>query len=176
MSALRQVAATVAMAGAASGLQAGPVLADPPGPRKIEVNGPTYTYDPAYSAVRTKVQVLSLVHSTNVTLDVSGFPTAVSGRRFGAHVHQKACGPLPADAGPHYQNPAAKGSKIPLAGKEIWLDFTVNEQGEAHSQTAVNWPVAPGQAGSVVIHTGPTDPNTGAAGDRVSCTTVPFGA
>jgi Cu-Zn family superoxide dismutase len=174
MSALRRVAATVAMAGAATGLQAGPALADPPAQHKIDVTGPTYTYDAAYSAIKTRVQVVPLGHATTVTLDVSGFPKSALGKNFGAHVHQKACGPLPADAGPHYQNPAAKAG-TPIRDKEIWLDFTVDKQGKAHSQTVRNWRIAPGQAGSVVIHIKPTDPNTGDAGARLSCTTVPFG-
>jgi superoxide dismutase, Cu-Zn family len=174
MSALRRVVATAAMAGAATGLQAGPVLADPPGPHKIEVTGPTYTYDPAYSSVKTRVRVVPVGHTTTVTLDASGFPNAALGKNFGAHVHQKACGPHPEDAGPHYQNPAAKAG-TPLRDKEIWLNFTVDKQGKAHSQTVRNWLIAPGQAGSVVIHVKPTNPSTGDAGARFSCTTVPFG-
>jgi Cu-Zn family superoxide dismutase len=174
MPTLRHVVATVAMTGAATGLQAGPVLADPPRPHKIEATGPTYTYDAAYSAVRTKVQVVPLEHTTTVTLDASGFPRAASGKHFGAHVHQKACGPVATDAGPHYQNPAATAG-TPVRDKEIWLDLTVDKHGRAHSQAVRNWLIAPGKAGSVVIHAEPTIPNTGEAGARLLCTTVPFG-
>ncbi|MGI8330818.1 superoxide dismutase family protein [Actinomadura scrupuli] len=175
MSALRNVAVTAAMAGAVTGSPAGPVLADPAVHERIEVNGPSRIYDAAYSGVRTKVVVVPSGHTTTVTLDVSGFPKAAAGKHFGTHVHQKACGPLPADAGPHYQNPGA-GAQTPLRDKEVWLDFTVDEQGRGHSRAVRDWLIRPGQAGSVVIHAAPTDPATGEAGDRLVCTTVPFGS
>jgi Cu-Zn family superoxide dismutase len=174
MSALRHVAATVAMVGTTTGLQAGSVLADPAEPHPINVTGPTYTYDPTYSAVKTRVQVVPRGHTTAVTLEVSGFPKTAAGKQFGAHVHRKVCGPLPAAAGPHYQNPAARAG-TPIRDKEIWLDFTVDGQGRGHARTVRNWLIAPGQAGSVVIHVAPTDQKTGEAGGRMSCTTVPFG-
>ena len=174
MSALRNVTATVAMAGAVTWSPAGPLLADPSVHERIEVNGPNHIYDAAYSAVKTRVVVVPSGHTTTVTLDVSGFPQAAAGKQFGTHVHQKACGPLPTDAGPHYQNPAARPG-TPLRDKEIWLDFTVDEHGAAHSRAVRDWLIRPGQAGSVVIHAAPTDPKTGDAGSRLACTTVPFG-
>ena len=58
--------------------------------------------------------------------------------------------------------------------KEIWLDATVKDDGNAESGTSVPWRVAEGAAGSVVIHAQPTNHDTGDAGARNVCTTVPF--
>jgi Cu-Zn family superoxide dismutase len=101
-------------------------------------------------------------------------PKSAEGKRFGVHVHKNKCGPRPADAGPHYQNPAAKPG-TPLQQREIWLDTTVRE-GRAVSKAVAHWKIAKGAAGSVVVHAKPTDRKTGDAGDRLFCTTVPFGS
>ncbi|WP_433327488.1 superoxide dismutase family protein [Spirillospora sp. CA-294931] len=158
------------------GLLTVPAAAAPAGgSHVIWAKGPTYTYDKAYGDVTTRIRVKTHKGTTSVRLKAKGFPAAAKGKTFGVHVHQKACGPKPADAGPHYQNPNAKPG-TPLHDKEIWLDVTVGRDGEARSKTTVPWVVAKGDAGSVVVHAEPTDHHTGGAGDRLLCTTVPFGS
>lgn len=58
--------------------------------------------------------------------------------------------------------------------KEIWLDVTVREDGTGRSRATVPWRVAAKAAGSVILHARPTDHDTGGAGARNVCTTVPF--
>ncbi|TNM50194.1 superoxide dismutase family protein [Nocardioides albidus] len=132
-------------------------------------HGPAYVYDATYAGVRTQVHSRAHDGVTDVRLIVDGMP---AGRRFGAHVHLRPCGPLGSDAGGHYQHGDAG---LPLAEREIWLDFTPDADGHGVARARVPWLIAAGTAGSVVVHAAPTDPVTGAAGARLFCTTVPFG-
>ncbi|MGY0062247.1 superoxide dismutase family protein [Streptomyces sp. LZ34] len=101
---------------------------------------------------------------------------------FGVHVHTKTCGTMPDDSGPHYQN--VKDPKQPSTNpkyanprNEVWLDFTTDGHGEAHSMTHVNWRFRDAQARSVVIHehaTATEKGKAGMAGARVACVKVPF--
>ncbi|MBT2208514.1 superoxide dismutase family protein [Actinomadura sp. NEAU-AAG7] len=135
--------------------------------------GPTYVYDPAYSGVRTEILVAEQGRRTIVNLKATGFPAKTAGRTFGAHVHRKACGKNPADAGEHYRDPRIS-SKAPLRDKEIWLDLKVRRDGTAKARTVHRGLVAHRAAGSIVIHAEPTDPRSGGAGTRLLCTNVPF--
>ncbi len=91
---------------------------------------------------------------------------ALAGQRFGAHVHQNACGESGADAGGHYQHAGATGS---LEAIEVWLDVTVNEAGNGHSSASRPWSLDETSPRSVIIHALPTAPDTGVAGARLAC-------
>ncbi|HEY8979579.1 MAG TPA: superoxide dismutase family protein [Streptomyces sp.] len=127
----------------------------------------TYDQDlvPAGSSVEV-VQRTTNGGATVVTLRVSGFP---SGRAFGAHVHQKACGADPAAAGGHYQHVPGTGPEHVNEENEVWLDFTTGPSGSGVGVATHSWTFRPGEAASVVIHDEP-----GTKGARVGCFTVPF--
>jgi Cu-Zn family superoxide dismutase len=57
---------------------------------------------------------------------------------------------------------------IPLEQREIWLDFTVNAGGGAHSRAKRDFELRPGGAKSIVIHERLTTPD-GMAGARLGC-------
>ena len=132
--------------------------------------GPTVVHDAAYDGITTQVHAWSKAGSTRVRLMVEGLP---AGRTFGAHVHTLPCGALPTDSGGHYQH--STDTSVPLADREVWLDVTADVDGHAATTTEVPCEIAPGTAGSVVVHALPTNATTGAAGARLACTTVTFG-
>lgn len=115
-----------------------------------------------------------------VTLHLSGFEPFAE---YGAHAHVAPCGPTGADAGPHFQHvvdPEALPTDPAYANpsNEVWLDVTTNRAGEGTAKTVLDWQFEPARRpASVIIHerrtsTGPTD--SGTAGKRVACLTVPF--
>ncbi|MEW2357232.1 superoxide dismutase family protein [Spirillospora sp. NPDC029432] len=174
MPTIRRTALTCAATGIALGVLAAPAAACPE-PHGLKAKGPTHAYAKAYKKARTAVHVEYERGRTTVRFKVAGMPKSAKGKRFGVHVHRHKCGPRPADAGPHYQNPNAKPG-TPLRDKEIWLDVKVDRKGRGASTAVVPWKVEKGTAGSVVLHAKPTNPRTGDAGDRLLCTTVPFGS
>ena len=108
--------------------------------------------------------------STKAVFVVHGVDPAVAGRTFGAHLH---IGPCVAGSGAaalgHYNH----STTSPLTVNdqtEIWLDFTVDDEGNAQSSAAVDWAPVPG-ARSVVVHANPTAPD-GTAGARLACLPV----
>ncbi len=109
---------------------------------------------------------------TTVTLKVQGIDHAAAGSTMGAHVH---VGPCEAGnggaAGPHYNTTG--GATISDA-TEVWLDFTVAANGTGIAVATVPFTIAPGAAGSVVIHAEHTNHTTGAAGARWACLPVAF--
>lgn len=129
--------------------------------------GPDYLYGPsAFTDASAKVHVVNTGSgSTRVTLHITGVAGA-AGKTFGAHVHRSPCGPLGSDAGAHYQHEGASGS---LEDREVWLDFTVNDAGNAHAEAARPWVLDQGVPRSVIIHALPTVPETGVAGARLAC-------
>lgn len=145
----------------------------------VRASGPTYIHDAALASVETRVQAVSVPSGggvkTIVTLDVAGMPAQYAGMTFGAHLHVNACGADPLASGGHYLSPDASPS-APLEQREVWLDFTVDASGAAHAKATRAFHIAPGAAKSVVIHAAQTNPTTGAAGARLACTNVPFGA
>lgn len=171
---LTRTAFAAALAGAAAVAGAAPAAAFPAF-RVVDAYGPTYTYDTAYRTVKTHVRFVETPEGTLVTLRASGFPAHAVGKRFGTHVHVNPCGPRPEDAGGHYQNPDAP-SGTPLVAREIWLDFTVGRDRTGHAAAARPWHVRRDTSRSVVIHEHRTDPDTGDAGGRLNCTTIPFTA
>jgi superoxide dismutase, Cu-Zn family len=134
-------------------------------------HGPTVVHDTAYDQIKTQVHAWSSDGTTRVRLMVTGLP---AGQTFGAHVHTRGCGADPLASGGHYQHSA--DPTVPLADREVWLDVTSDERGRGVATTTVPWAFVPGTAGSVVIHALPTNTTNGAAGARLACTSVAFGA
>lgn len=137
------------------------------------VESPAKTYEtslvPAgsYIAVRQRGDHQGMT----ISLVVSGLRP---GYAYGAHVHQKPCGPRPEDAGGHYQHRVdpVQPSKDPAyvnQDNEVWLDFSTDATGHGHARSRHNWTFRPGGAASVVLHR-----EQGGAGDRLACFTVPF--
>ncbi|SDJ59762.1 superoxide dismutase, Cu-Zn family [Nonomuraea maritima] len=93
-------------------------------------------------------------------------------RRYGAHLHAKACGKKPDEAGPHYQHQTGQVSPA----SEVWLDFTTDAAGAGRASARNNWALSRDSLpGSLVIHAGPTvteGPQVGQAGARVACLTL----
>jgi hypothetical protein len=108
--------------------------------------------------------------ASTVVLLVKGVDTAVATRTFGAHLHSGPCvaGNGPA-AGPHYNHSGVVPPVVSDA-TEIWLDFTVDDEGNAQSVSHVDWVPTAGQR-SVVIHQDRTAAN-GTAGPRLACLPV----
>jgi Cu/Zn superoxide dismutase len=103
---------------------------------------------------------------SSFVLKVAGIDRSARGTTYGAHLHSGPCVPGGgAAAGPHYNS-----TTPPVIDDrhEVWLDFTVTRKGEGHVETVVPFLPVHG-ARSVVIHAMPTDPATGAAGDRLAC-------
>ena len=141
----------------------------------VRATGPTVVHDASLDDIRTRVQAVSTASgSTIVTLHATGFPRDYVGRSLGAHVHVGGCGQDPLASGPHYVNPDADPGAT-VEQREIWLDFTVNADGVGHARASRPWHIDTGDANAVVIHALPTNHDTGAAGARLACTTVPFG-
>ena len=153
----------------AGALLAVPVAAIAGGTMVDHGHGATVAHDPAYAGVKTQVHAWSKDGETRFRLMATGLPPNSS---FGAHVPTGRCGLDPLASGGHYPHPGGTG---PLSAREVWLDITTDDQGRAVSETTRPWTIAPGAAGSVVIHAAPTNPTTGAAGPRLLCTDVAFG-
>ena len=178
-STLRRAAVAIAAAAVLTGTAlVGTALA---GGGNVRVAGPfSVVYDVAgnpLTGVEAAVhEVVTGNGTTTVTLHLTGFDPQYAGRTFGAHVHQLACNNT-TGAGDHYGHPAVTVAppEVMLEDKEIWLDFTVNEAGNAHAKATRPWTChAAGVARSVVVHAGPTNATTGGAGTRRGCTSVDF--
>ncbi|MFB7506060.1 superoxide dismutase family protein, partial [Streptomyces broussonetiae] len=105
--------------------------------------------------------------TTKIELRVAGL---VPGHQYGAHIHQKACGVKPDDAGKHYQDKAGTDAAHVNNKNEVWLDFKTDAHGIGQATTQHGWAFRKGQAGSLVIHSQP-----GTKGSRAACFSVPFG-
>jgi Cu-Zn family superoxide dismutase len=134
----------------------------------------TYVPEKVPPGTRVTVVPFSTGRGTVVLLLVHGL---VPDRHYGAHVHVKPCGPLPADAGPHFQNVAdpVKPSVDPAYANprnEIWLDFVTSRTGGAIAVAKVPWKFGDRPAESVVIHDEHTHTvagEAGTAGPRLAC-------
>ncbi len=127
----------------------------------------------AFDGASAKVTLVTGPDATTTVLRVHGVDPAVAGRTFGAHLHEGSClagnGGL---AGGHYNHTKVLGQPVVInASTEIWLDVTVDADGDAAAVSHVPFTVVPGQR-SVVIHALPTDPGTGLAGARLACLPV----
>ena len=112
--------------------------------------------------------------TTIVTLKVQALDHAAAGTMLGAHIHAGSCvAGNGAAAGPHYN---AGGTPSPQT--EVWLDFTIEANGTARSETTVPFVIPQGGAAALVIHAmatspGPT-PAPGTAGARLACLPIQF--
>lgn len=152
--------ATVAPAGAA-------------GAAMVQAEGPVLNYTTAspnpLAGVTAKVRSLTTPSGrTIVTLHLAGFAEQYEGTTFGAHAHTGPCS-LTVSAGPHY----TQAGTTALEEREVWLDFTVDDEGHASAQANRDWVFAPNGANSVVVHALPTASN-GVAGARLGCLAVDF--
>jgi Cu/Zn superoxide dismutase len=121
-----------------------------------------------------RLQLVDHPGGTTAVLHVRGVDQAVTGRTFGAHLHDGPCTTdAPASAGGHYNADGHAGhTPVVVSSKtEVWLDFTVDASGAGDSSSAVHFPLTPGTR-SVVVHAAPTDPATGLAGPRLACLPV----
>ncbi|MEV7042721.1 superoxide dismutase family protein [Amycolatopsis sp. NPDC051061] len=139
------------------------------------------TYDAKVVPVGAEASVTASVTGgkTTISLDVHSLPP---NHAFGAHVHTTACGPKPADSGPHYQNqkdPVSPSVDPAFANaqNEVWLDLVTDDSGDASASASADWTFRPHQANAVVIHASHThtEPGkAGTAGDRLACIDATF--
>ncbi|MEU9170690.1 superoxide dismutase family protein [Streptomyces sp. NPDC048420] len=140
------------------------------------------TYNPDLVPAGARVQVKEELRrggGTRIELRLRGL---VPNRVYGAHVHTKPCGALPADAGPHYQDRVdpTQPSVDPVYANplnEVWLDLATNKDGSDRSVSIVGWQFREGGARSVVLHemgTAMHPGHAGTAGARLACVNVPF--
>jgi Cu/Zn superoxide dismutase len=121
--------------------------------------------DGAFADVKATVHGSSM----HVKLRLEGLLPAFAGQAFGAHVHSGSClAGNGAAAGPHYNAGGGVSDHT-----EVWLDFTVGQNGRAKSDTHVEFTIPAGAASAVVIHALVTAPD-GTAGARLACLPVPF--
>lgn len=137
---------------------------------------------PATASARVHA-VYNAAGDTFVTLHVRGMKP---GHTYGAHAHVGECGLGGANAGGHFQQvPFGEGSSATdpayaNPGNEIWLDVTVDEDGNGSTMTKLPWQFSPERAPkSVIIHekrtaTGAGDGAAGTAGARLACVDVSF--
>jgi Cu-Zn family superoxide dismutase len=133
------------------------------------------TYDPSRVPVDADVAVVQAVSGgqTLTLLAVRGLPP---NQHFGAHLHKNGCGANPQDAGSHYQHqpdPKTPSTDPAYANphNEIWLDFTTDATGSAHSVSTVGWTLD-NRRRAIVIHAEPTNTapgHAGEAGARLAC-------
>lgn len=139
------------------------------------------TYDTKQVPIGASAEVTieTAATSTQVRLQVTGLQP---GRAYGAHLHKKACGAAPTDAGGHYQNTAdpvqpSSNPKFANPKNEVWLDFRTDAHGAASSHATVPFVFRSGAQGpqSLVIHAMTTETmagKAGMAGPRLACLTL----
>jgi Cu-Zn family superoxide dismutase len=140
------------------------------------------TYNTELVPVDSKVQVKEELRRSGGTRIELRVKNLVANRVYGAHVHTKPCGKLPADAGPHYQDQLdptqpSVNPKYANPDNEVWLDLTANKNGSARSKAIVDWRFRERGARSVVLHemaTSTHEGHAGTAGARLACVNVPF--
>lgn len=144
-----------------------------------DVTAVTYDEGLVPTGGEVEVNITPEENGTRFELDVDGLEPDYE---FGAHLHTDPCGSHPEDSGPHYQDeldPEQPSTDPAYANpeNEVWLDFTTDEDGDAESETQVEWLVRPGEAASIVIHeehTSHEPGSAGQAGDRLACVNVPL--
>jgi hypothetical protein len=148
----------------------GPAVAGSAGIFRGELADLAPTASGPFDHASAKLTLVGHGSASTALLLVKGVDGAVAGRTFGAHLHTGPCvSGDGAAAGPHYNH---SGSVPPVVNDstEIWLDFTVDDQGNAQSVTHVDWVAEPGRH-SVVVHRDPTAAD-GTAGPRLACLPV----
>jgi Cu/Zn superoxide dismutase len=133
--------------------------------------GPDYTYgtDNPFAGASAAVHMVATgAGGSRVTLHVKGVD-AIAGRTFGAHVHVNPCGEFdPLLAGGHYQHQTTAAGE-PVEPVEIWLDVTIDTDGNGVAHSKRPWAVDESTPRSVILHANPTTPKTGVAGPRLAC-------
>lgn len=180
--AARRTAAVCLLAAAVSASVAGSPVAAAPA-EQVRAEGPLVRYDttlvPEDAYARVKA-VYDGAGRTHVQLQVWGLAPDTE---YGAHAHTNPCGATGAAAGPHFQHvqdPVTPSTDPAYANpeNEIWLDLTTNAAGHGVATTVVPWQFSPTRRAQSVIlhvehtHTGPQD--SGVAGARLACLSVPF--
>ncbi len=122
-----------------------------------------------FDAARAKLTIAAK-DGTQTTLIVHGVDPAVSGRTFGAHLHNGPCIENDGAAALGHYNHSGTSPLTVSDRTEIWLDVTIDDEGNARSTSHVDWALQAG-AHSVVIHANPTAPD-GTAGARLACLPV----
>ncbi len=107
---------------------------------------------------------------TRAVLIVHGVDPAVAGSTFGAHLHVGPCVAGNGDAALGHYNHSGTTPLTVNPQTEIWLDVTIDSEGNARSVSRVGWVPVAGDH-SVVIHASPTAPD-GKAGARLACLPV----
>ena len=164
------VAFSAAMAVGSTAIAAGAVIS--------RFSDPLRDYDTTsegpFDSATARLQLVGQATGTKAVLHLRGIDPSVSGRTFGAHLHNAACATdQPLLSGGHYNHDAHSGApKVVISDQtEVWLDFTVDASGAGDSSSVVRFTPTPG-ARSVVVHAKPTDPASGGAGDRLACLPV----
>jgi superoxide dismutase, Cu-Zn family len=140
------------------------------------------TYDTKLVPAGARVQVKEELRRGGGTRIALRVRDLAPNRVYGAHVHTKPCGKLPADAGPHYQDQVdpvqpSVDPKFANPDNEVWLDVNTNKDGSARAIATVDWRFREGGARSVVLHEKSTSTHAGHAGTaglRLACVNVPF--
>jgi hypothetical protein len=123
-----------------------------------------------FADASAKLTLVGHGDDSTAVLVVHGVDRAEADRTFGAHLHSGRCvDGVGSAAGPHYHHTRQPPPTI-SDQTEIWLDFTVDDEGNANAVAHVPFVPTPGQR-SVVIHERATAAN-GTAGDRIACLPV----
>ena len=124
-----------------------------------------------FDGARAKVLLQTSSDSSRVVLAVKGIDPTLAGNRYGAHLHIGPCVAGNAAAAMGHYNVSTADPVVISAQTEVWLDFTVDTDGEGRAVARVPFvPVA--AARSVVVHALQTAPVTGIAGPRLACLPV----
>jgi Cu/Zn superoxide dismutase len=127
------------------------------------------TADP-FGDASAHVVMADTANGTLFHLRVKGIDLAFAGHEYGAHLHVGPC--VEGDglaAGAHY-NASTAIPPVVSTETEVWLDFTVTDDGTGAADTTVPFTPVPGVR-AVVIHAEATMPN-GTAGPRLVCLPV----
>ena len=122
-----------------------------------------------FDQARAKLTLVG-TDATQAVFVVHGVDPTVAGRTFGAHLHVGPCVAGNGAAALGHYNHSTTAPPTVSDQTEIWLDVTINEEGDGQSIARVDWAPASG-ARSVVIHANPTAAD-GTAGARLACLPV----
>lgn len=164
---------TLAALASAAGLIAAGATPAPAAPAEV-FRGPLVdlsaaTADP-FGDASAHVVMAQTANGTLFHLRVKGIDPTVAGTEYGAHLHSGPCVEGNGAAALGHYNVSTAVPPVVNDQTEVWLDFTVTEDGTGASDTTVPFLPAPGER-AVVIHAEATSP-TGAAGARLVCLPV----
>ncbi len=128
--------------------------------------------DPTDGA-RSELRVTVDDASATFRLTLRGLDRAAAGHTFGAHLHLGTCVAGDGAAALAHYNTDVIDGVTPVRTNpdtEVWLDFTVTDEGTALARATVSFAPAAGNH-SIVIHRDATA-STGVAGPRLACLPV----